>query len=212
METNSTDFYIPSLVNHLNETWGVSTSTASLFFLSSTISYAIILQKIHDLINFFGNFPLVCLGLILTSITCFIIATISFLPYSYWTILSGIIIMGVNGCFIIVPSFIELNNFAKVLFPDNVEKQNIIGSSFFNFSFYIADFFSPIIGSFFYTHYSFETSAYVTGFITFIFWLIFSLFYKDKIKLFFMSKNFDEKIEREKQSSIIQMSDKNSNI
>jgi fucose permease len=91
METNSIDFYIPSLVNHLNETWGVSTSTASLFFLSSTISYAIILQKIHDLINFFGNFPLVCLGLILTSITCFIIAPISFLPYSYWTILSGII-------------------------------------------------------------------------------------------------------------------------
>jgi MFS family permease len=212
METNSIDFYIPSLVNHLNETWGVSTSTASLFFLSSTISYAIILQKIHDLINFFGHFPLVCLGLILTSITCFIIAPISFLPYSYWTILSGIIIMGVNGCFIIVPSFIELNNFAKVLFPDNVEMQNIIGSSFFNFSFYIADFFSPIIGSFFYTHYNFETSAYATGFITFMFWLTFSSFYRDKIKLFFMPKNFDENIEREKQSNIIQMSDKDSII
>ena len=87
----------------------MSTSTASLFFLSPTISYTIILQKIHDLINFFGNFPLICLGLILTSITCLIIAPISFLPYSYWTILSGIIIMGINGCFIIVPSFIELN-------------------------------------------------------------------------------------------------------
>ena len=212
METNSIDFYIPSLVNHLNETWGVSTSTASLFFLSSTISYAIILQKIHDLINFFGNFPLICLGLILTSITCFIISPISFLPHSYWTILSGIIIMGFNGCFIIVPSFIELNNFAKVLFPDNVEMQNIIGSSFFNFSFYIADFFSPIIGSFFYTHYNFETSAYATGFITFMFWLTFSSFYRDKIKLFFMPKNFDENIEREKQSNIIQMSDKDSII
>jgi len=120
--------------------------------------------------------------------------------------------MGFNGCLIIVPSFIELNNFAKVLFPDNVEMQNIIGSTFFNFSFYIADFFSPIIGSFFYTHYNFETSAYVTGFITFIFWLIFSLFYKDKIKLFFLSNNFEENIEKEKQSNIIQMSDKENNI
>ena len=181
MEANSFDFYIPTLVNHLNEIWNVSTSIASLYFLSSTISYTIVLQKIHELINFFDNFPLISLGLILTVVTCFIIAPIPILPYSNWSILTGIIIQGFNGCFIIVPTFIELANFSKYLFPDNIEMQNVIPSTFFNLSFYLADFFSPIIGSFFTSHFSFEASAYFTSFITFCFWLIFSLFYKDKI-------------------------------
>ena len=205
MEANSFDFYIPTLVNHLNEIWNVSTSIASLYFLSSTISYTIVLQKIHELINFFDNFPLISLGLILTVVTCFIIAPIPILPYSNWTILTGIIIQGFNGCFIIVPTFIELANFSKYLFPDNIEMQNVIPSTFFNLSFYLADFFSPIIGSFFTSHFSFEASAYFTSFITFCFWLIFSIFYKDKIKLFFVSKNIKENIENNKKSNLIPM-------
>ena len=212
MEGNSTGFYIATLVNHLNETWDISTSMASLFFLSSTISYAIILQKINKLIKFFGRFALISLGLILSGFTCFIIAPIGFLPHSYWTILTGIIIMGINGCFIVVPSFIELTNFSKELFPDNLEMQNIIGSSFFNFSFYIADFFSPIFGSFFTSHYSFETSAYFSAVVTLCFWAIFTLFYKNKIKLFFKSKDIEENIIKEKQSNLIPMTLKSNDI
>lgn len=203
MEANSFDFYIPTLVNHLNEVWNVSTSVASLFFLSSTISYAIVLQKIHELIDFFGNFPLIFLGLVLTIFTCLIMAPIWFLPHSQWTILTGIIIQGVNGCFMIVPSFVELNNFAKYLFPDNIEMQNVIPSTFFNFSFYLADFISPIIGSFITSHYSFETSAYFTSFITLCFCIAFSSFYKDKIKEFFTSKKIEENIEKDKESNLI---------
>ena len=148
METNSLGFYVPTLVNHLNETWEVSTSKASLFFLSFTVSYFIVLQKIDELIKYFGRFPLISLGLILTVLTCLIIAPISFLPYSYWTVLTGIIIQDVNECFVIIPTFVELTNFSKYLFKDNIEMQNIIPSTFFNLSFYFADFFSSILGSF----------------------------------------------------------------
>ena len=77
----------------------------------------------------------------MTIFTCLIIAPIGFLPYSYWTILTGIIIQGVNECFIIVPTFVQLTNFAKYLFPNSSETQNVISSTFFNFSFYFADFF-----------------------------------------------------------------------
>ena len=120
--------------------------------------------------------------------------------------------MGINGCFIVVPSFIELTNFSKELFPDNLEMQNIIGSSFFNFSFYIADFFSPIFGSFFTSHYSFETSAYFSAVVTLCFWAIFTLFYKNKIKLFFKSKDIEENIIKEKQSNLIPMTLKSNDI
>lgn len=210
MKTNSIDFYIPTLVNHLNETWDVSISIASLFFLSSIISNAMILQKIDRLI-YIGNFPLISLGLFLTGLTCFIIAPINFLPYSYWTILTGIFIMGINGCLIIVPSFIELTEFSRVLYPERIEMQNYVRNFFFRFSFQIADFISPIIGSFFYSHYSFEASAYFTGFITLFFWSIFSLYYKDQIKLFFTSKNLEGNINN-KQSNIIPSTDKSEDI
>ena len=208
MEANSFDFYIPTLVNHLNETWNVSTSIASLYFLTPTISYTIVLQTIQYLIRFFTNLPLISLGLILTAFTCLIIAPISFLPYSNWTILTGVTIQGINGCFIIVPTFIELANFSKYLFPNNIEMQNVIPSTFFNLSFYLADFLSPIIGSFMTSHFSFEISAYFTSFITFCFWLSFSLFYKEKIKLFFESKNIQENIEKNKECNLIPMSDR----
>ena len=143
------------------------------------------------------------MGLILTVFTSLVIAPISFLPHSYWTILTGIIIQGINGCFIIVPSFVELTNFSKYLFPNNIEMQNVIPSTFFNVSFYFGDFVSPIIGSYFTSHFSFEASAYFTSFITFIFWLSFSFFYKDKIKLFFEQEIIEENIEKNKINNLI---------
>ena len=211
METNSLGFYVPTLVNHLNETWEVSTSKASLFFLSSTVSYFLVLQKIDELIKYFGRFPLISLGLILTVFTCLIIAPIYFLPYSYWTVLTGIIIQGVNQCFVIIPTFVELTNFSKYLFKDNIEMQNIIPSTFFNLSFYFADFFSPILGSFICAHYNFETSAYFTSVITFFFWVSFYLFYKNEIKSFFNSKKIEEVIEIKKDSNLIPLPNKNNN-
>ena len=208
MKTNSIDFYLPTLVNHLNESWNVSISIASLFFLSPIISNAIILQKIHNFI-FIGNFLIISLGLFLTGITSFIIAPINFLPHSYWTILTGIFIMGINGCLIVVPTFIELNNYSRTLYPYSIEMQNYVRNFFFRFSFQIADFISPILGSFFYTHYSFEASAYFTGFITLFFWLIFYFYYKDQIKLFFTQKNLEENTNNAKQSNIIPSTDIN---
>ena len=208
MKTNSIDFYLPTLVNHLNESWNVSISIASLFFLSPIISNAIILQKIHNFI-FIGNFLIISLGLFLTGLTSFIIAPINFLPHSYWTILTGIFIMGINGCLIVVPTFIELNNYSRTLYPYSIEMQNYVRNFFFRFSFQIADFISPILGSFFYTHYSFEASAYFTGFITLFFWLIFYFYFKDQIKIFFSQKNLEENANNAKQSNIIPSTDIN---
>lgn len=208
LKTYSTSFYLPTLVNHLKEVWDVSISIASLFFLSPIISDAIILQKIHNYI-FLGNFLIISLGLFLTGLTSFIIAPVSFLPHSFWTILTGIFIMGINGCLIIVPSFMELNNFSKSLYPYSIGMQNYVRNFFFRFSFQIGDFISPIMGSFFYTHYSFEASAYFTGFITLFFWLIFSFYYKEQIKTYFTPKNMEENANNIKQSNIIPSTDIN---
>ena len=73
----------------------------------------------------------------------------------------------------------------------------------------MGDFISPIIGSLFYAHYSFEASAYFTGFITLFFWLIFSFYYKDQIKSYFTPKNMEESATHIKQSNIIPSTDIN---
>lgn len=130
LKTNSIDFYLPTLVNHLNETWDISISIASLFFLSPIISEAIILQKIYKFI-FLGNFLIISFGLFLTGLTSFIIAPVRFFPHNYWTILTGIFIMGINGCLIVVPSFFELNNFSRALYPYSNEMQNYVRNFFF---------------------------------------------------------------------------------
>ena len=113
IELNTTDFFIPTLVNYLNDRFSIKTSKASLFFLASTFGYIISTQMINKLTDLCNNFKLIFIGHLVGSICCLLTAPIGFLPQSYLFILLGIFIQGYAGGVVNIPTFIELNNFGK---------------------------------------------------------------------------------------------------
>jgi sugar phosphate permease len=82
------------------------------------------------------------------------------LPHSYVWILIGIFCEGFTQGLVNIPTFIELTNVGKKIYPHNKRLQLDIPSSVFNISFYIGDFIEPIIGSWITTNYYFQMSAY----------------------------------------------------
>ena len=182
IELNTTDFYIPTLVNYLNDSFSITTSKASLFFLASTIGYIICTQMINLLTDLCNNFKLIFIGHIIASFCCLLTAPIGFLPHSYFFIILGIFIQGYIGGVINVPTFIELNNFGKKIFPHNSQLQRDIPSSLINFSFFFGDLISPVIGSWINAHFSFQTSAYFAALCSFSMAILFGYYYYNEIK------------------------------
>ena len=90
IELNGTDFYMATLVNYLNDSFSISTSRASLFFLSSTFGYIICTQMINKLTDLFNNFKLIFLGHYLASFYCLLTAPMGILPNNYIFIVLGI--------------------------------------------------------------------------------------------------------------------------
>ena len=182
VELNTTDFYIPTLVNYLNDSFSLSTSKASLFFLASTFGYILATQTINKLTDLCNNFKLIFIGHILASICCLLTAPIEILPHNYIIIILGIFFQGYMGGVINIPTFIELNNFGKKIFPQNNQLQRDIPSSLFNFSFFFGDLFEPVIGAWITAHTNFQTSAYFAAFCSFSMALIFRYHYYNEIK------------------------------
>lgn len=82
VELNTLDFYVPTLVNYLNESFNIPTSKASLFFLVSTLGYIICTQLINKVTNIFVNYKIIFYSLFTGGICCLFIAPANFLPHN----------------------------------------------------------------------------------------------------------------------------------
>ena len=182
VELNTTDFFIPTLVNYLNDSFSIKTSRASLFFLASTFGYIICTQMINLLTDLCNNFKLIFIGHLIASVCCLLTAPVGFLPQSYIFIVIGIFIQGYVGGIINIPAFIELNNFGKKIFPKNKQLQRDIPSSLINFGFFFGDLFSPVLGSFITSHFNFHISAYFAAICSLSMAFIFRYHYLNEIK------------------------------
>ena len=181
VELNTTDFYIPTLVNYLKDSFSIQTSRASLFFLASTFGYIICTQVINQLTDLFNNFKLMFIGHCLGAICCLLTAPLGILPHSYIFIIIGIFIQGFVGGMINIPGFVELNNFGKKIFPHDSHLQRDIPSSLFNFSFFFGDLVEPIMGAWINSHFSFQISAYFAAFLSVLMASIFYYYYINEI-------------------------------
>ena len=182
VELNTTDFFIPTLVNYLKDSFSLSTSRASLFFLASTIGYIICTQMINTLTDLFNNFKLIFIGHLLAVVCCLLTAPIGFLPHNYIFIAIGIFIQGYVGGMVNIPAFIELKNFGKKLFPKNKELQRDIPSSIINFGFSVGDLISPIVGAWITAHFNFQKSAYFASICSLSMAFIFRYHYINEIR------------------------------
>ena len=88
VELNTTDFFTPTLVNYLNDSFSLSTSKASFFFLASTFGYIICTQMINKLTDLCNNFKLIFIGHIMGSFCCLLTAPMGILPHNYIIILN----------------------------------------------------------------------------------------------------------------------------
>ena len=197
VELNTTDFFTPTLVNYLNDSFSLSTSKASFFFLASTFGYIICTQMINKLTDLCNNFKLIFIGHIMGSFCCLLTAPMGILPHNYIIIFVGIFIQGFIQGVINIPSFIELNNFGKKQFPDNKQLQSDIPSALFNFSFFIGDLFEPVVGAWITAHYDFQTSAYFSAFCSFLMAVSFGYYHHNNIKGINIIENEMQLIEKE---------------
>ena len=182
IQLNTLDFYIPTLVNHLNDNFNITTSKASLFFLLATIGSAICIQFIPKFTDCFTNFQLMYYGLFLGAFFVLFIPPMSFLPQSYILIIIGIFAEGFLSGIINIPCFIELTKVGKIIFPKNKNLQQNVPSSLFNLCFYIGDLIEPVIGSWFTKNFNFQASAYFVCVLNIIYGIIFGLFFKQNEK------------------------------
>ena len=206
IQINTIDFYIPTLVNYLNESFSISTSKASFFFLISTLGYIISTQMINKLTDLFNNFQLIFVGHLMASFCCLLTAPMGIFPHSYICILIGIFLQGYVGGLINIPTFIELNNLGKKIFPQNKQLQRDIPSSLINLSFFVGDLIEPVIGAWITAHINFQASAYFSAFCSFSMALIFGYYFYNEIKGI---KNIENKIQLiEKKVCSINIDDK----
>jgi MFS family permease len=175
VQLNNTDFYIPTLVNYLKDSFSIQTSRASLFFLPQTLGYIICTQVINQLTDLCNNFRLMFIGHIFGAFCCLLTAPIGILPQSYIFIIIGIFLQGFVAGMINIPGYVELNNFGKYLYPNNSLLSRDIPSSLFNFSFFVGDLIEPVLGSWINFHFGFHMSAYFASFLSII--MAFILYY-----------------------------------
>lgn len=183
IELNTLAFYIPTLVNYLKDSFNISTSKASLFFLASTLGYVLCTQVINKITNILTNFKIIFYGLFLGAFCCLFTAPMGILPHSYIFILIGIFFEGFTQGLINITTFIELTNVGKKLFPHNKRLQLDIPASVFNLSFYIGDLFEPVLGSWITTNYYFQISAYFTCFVSLCYGILFGIYLNKEINM-----------------------------
>ena len=181
IELNTLAFYVPTLVNYLKDSFDISTSKASLFFLLSTFGYVLCTQVINTITNLFNNFKIIFYGLFFGAFCCLFIAPMGILPHSYIFILIGIFCEGFTQGIMNIPTFIELTNVGKKLFPHNKRLQLYIPASVFNISFYLGDLIEPVIGSWITTNFYFQMSAYFACFLSVCFGIAFGWYFTNEI-------------------------------
>jgi MFS family permease len=181
IELNTLAFYVPTLVNYLKDSFDLSTSRASLFFLFSTFGYVLCTQVINKITDRFNKFKIIFYSLFFGAFCCLFTAPIGILPHSYILMLIGIFCEGFTQGLVNIPTFIELTNVGKKLYPHNKRLQLDIPSSVFNISFYIGDFIEPIIGSWITTNYYFQMSAYFACCCSIIFGTFFGWYFNNEI-------------------------------
>ena len=194
IQLNCIDFYIPTLVNHLKDSFDISTSRASWFFILATVGSAISTQLITKFTDCFNNFQLMYYGLYLGAFFVLLIPPITILPQSYILIIIGIFAEGFLSVIINIPCFIEYSNVVKKLFPLNKNLQQNIPSSLFNLCFYVGDLIEPVIGSWFTKNFNFQASAFFVCVLNVVYGILFRLYFKSDIKGINREINSEEKM------------------
>ena len=200
----SQSFFYPCLTNHLQHNFYLSISVSSLFFIIIALSNFTVLQYLDSVTKKYGLYGTTCIGLLIVSFGVLMIYPYPPIPKSIISVIIGFILIGGGGVPIFVPGLVALNKNIKKVDPniDDLTVNDI--TSAINFlTINVGDFFGPIVGGFFSTHFGFKKCCLIiTCIILFYFILYFTYFNKyilDDIK---KKKNFNVEIKSDENELI----------
>ena len=178
-----TTFYLPSLLNHLIENFGLSVSVACLFFIAGMIIYIFLLQFLKIITNNFGMHGATCLGLFMAAFGCLFIYPIPPIPKTFINVLFGLCITGGAGGPIYVPGLLNLSKYIKNHDP-NIDNfiANDIASSMYTFINNVGDFVSPALGGSISSNLGFKYTCLIISIAIFLYLALFIYFFRNIIK------------------------------
>ena len=175
-------YYFPSLTNHLTSKWNFSVETSSLMFIIPMFVYLISLFFVNTIVKKFGLFLNIFISHILLIIAPPFIYPLEFLPQNIFSIIFGLILIGLTALFINVQSLMGLSIILKKISPElENEIYNDLSSAIYNILMTIGDFLGPIIGGNISNKYGFKYSNIFVSLLCLIQTIIFGCYFKNEI-------------------------------
>ena len=102
-------FYFPCLMKHLKDSYSLSTSISSLFFVIPIASYIFILQFLDYLTSKFGIYTIYTFGLIVSSLSPPLLSPCPPVPKFISIIILGFLLNGIGQAPVYVPGLVALS-------------------------------------------------------------------------------------------------------
>jgi MFS family permease len=156
-------------------------------------SYFITLQFLNRVSNTLGVKLTICIGLSINFIAVLFLSPVSFLPQSLVTIIIGLIILGMTGACVTIPSLIDFMDTMKIKMNMDENVANDVSSgmennffklfiALYNLGVNIGDAIGPIFGGAITEYYTFSSACYFTSFLNLIYTCIFVFYNVNNIK------------------------------
>ena len=175
-------YYFPSLTKHLRTKWNFSVEMSSLMFIIPMFVYLFSLFFVDVIVKKFGLFLNIFISLFLLIFAPPFIYPLEFLPQTYFSIIFGLMILGLTSLFINVQSLMEFGLIIRNLSPElNNEVCNDLASVIYNILLDVGDFLGPILGGNISNKYGFKYSNIFVSFIGLTQTIIFGYYFKNEI-------------------------------
>jgi MFS family permease len=183
MDIFTKTFYYPTFTSHLMSKFGLSIETSTLFFIIHIFSYLIVLSYINKITTRFGLKLTITVGLFFNFIGALFISPIGLLPQSYFTIIIGLLILGIPGALISVPGICDLIEILQSKLKRSEDSvANDVASAIYNLAVNLGEALGPSIGGHISKVKNFETSCICSSLINFFLGISFLWYNFNSIK------------------------------
>lgn len=180
----SESFFYPSLTNHLTTNFHISLSFSTLFFMSLAIVYIIVLLNIDIVSSKLGLYGSSYIGLMLAALGVLMVYPYPPIPKSLIIVALGLGLIGGGGAPIFIPGLVSLSKNVKKIDPNlDIYSANDVSSAINNITIAIGDFFGPIIGGYFSTHFGFKQSCLIVSTLIFVYSILYLCYFRKYILL-----------------------------
>jgi MFS family permease len=170
-------FYLPIFTNHLINNFGFSVDTSSYFYSVNSISYLFLIRYLDFITHKLGLKLTLVVGLIIDAISVILLPPVNIIPQYSIIIILGLVLQGLGTAAITVPGICDLIETLK-LNEFNLEEivSNDVASAMYNLAINCGEALGPLFGGYYTNKKGFQTCCVYVSFITFFFFMIFSIF------------------------------------